>query len=264
LKKSKTLGYYDRYSIAGLFYFFWKAVSGKEKLRKRSMLNRFRDYQGLNDQGDLLALHRQINGLLEKAASEWNSYDYGEGYFYQSFQKVGISGLRITEQRVRAMNLAQRLKNRRVLEIGCNTGFVALSVADTVENISGFDINPCLVQIGQAVAEYLKISNVSLLTSSFEAFQPDRKYDVVLSFANHDTYDGNTKQSLQDYFLKCRNVLKTNGLLLFESHPPQLEGDGFKNVCTIINEFFIVQEKKVLSYGTFLDRGRTFIVGVRK
>ena len=42
---------------------------------------------------------------------------------------------------------------------------------------------------------------------AFETFERDEQYDDVLSFANHHTYDGNTHQSLDDYFARVADTL---------------------------------------------------------
>jgi hypothetical protein len=52
--------------------------------------------------------------------------------------------------------------------------------------------------------------------------------------------------------------------LLFESHPPAHEGDGLKRVLEILERRFSIQHQEVLTYGTFLDTGRTFVVADRR
>ncbi|MDP6124510.1 MAG: hypothetical protein QGH20_01995, partial [Candidatus Latescibacteria bacterium] len=53
---------------------------------------------------------------------------------------LGITGLRDTKGRVDSMELADHVKAKRVLEIGCNSGFLSLSVA--AAKTDGFDLNP--------------------------------------------------------------------------------------------------------------------------
>ena len=241
----------------------WKVLWARSKIRKLSLINRQKDYLALGRNPELLPLHRTLNACLTRAAGAWPSYDYGEGYFYQSLRTVGISGLRDTEARIRAMDLASRVTGRRVLEIGCNSGFVSLSIAAAASSIVAFDINPYLIEIARLVADYSKIDNVEFSTAEFESFAPNEPFEVVLSFANHSTYDGNTKQSVQSYIERCADLLVKGGLFLFESHPPEHEGDGLAGVCELIGRSFTIEERRVLEYGTFLDRGRTFIAAVK-
>ncbi|MBI4582385.1 MAG: hypothetical protein HY718_22005 [Planctomycetes bacterium] len=50
---------------------------------------------------------------------------------------------------------------------------------------------------------------------------------------------------------------------MFESHAPKYEGKGLAGAIEILNRLFTVREQRVLTAGTFLDRGRTFIVAER-
>ena len=257
--RARYLKHYEKYSASAPLLFSIDALLTRSKLRRVSLLNRRNDYERLADNRSLLDLHLAMNRQLLAADREWNSYDYGEGYFYQGLDLIQVRGLRDTRGRVDAMQLRERLKGKIVLEIGCNTGFLSLSFADVAKHVIGFDVNPYLLNIGSAVAQFLGLTNVSFQDSAFEDFSPDDQFDFVLSFANHSTYDGNTRQSIEDYFDRCRSLVAPGGQLLFESHPPQHEGAGLEKVCTIVEKHFEVEERTVLNYGTFLDRGRTFI-----
>ena len=93
-----------------------------------------------------------------------------------------------------------------------------------------------------------------------KSFDPDD----ILSFANHHTYDGNTHQTLDEYFARCHALTRPGGRLIFESHPPELEGDGFPHTLAIIDRYYEVERTEVPEYGTFLDKGRRFLVAVRR
>jgi len=257
------LSAYERfswYAVPRILFAAWRAPTS---LRRASMLNRYHDYLNLGRHPELLPLHRALNEQLVASAREWSSYDYGEGYFYQSFPQIGVSGLRDTAARVAAMGLREKLAGRRVLEIGCNSGFLGLSVADVAREVTGFDINPYLVRMACEAAMWLGTDNTRFDVSSFEDFTSDQAYDAVLSFANHHTYDGNTRQDLETYFRKCRDLLPPGGLFLFESHAPDHEGEGLAGVIEIIGRLFTIRERRVLNVGSFLDRGRTFAVAER-
>ena|SRR3990167_1488100 len=214
--------------------FFKDSMFARPNVRKYSLTNRQKDYMCLANQNELLSLHYDLNKNIYDAANTWDSYDYGEGYFYQSCDAVHVTGLRDTTGRIQFMNLKERLKGKKVLEIGCNTSFLTVSVARFVKTIEGFDINPFLISSGKRVAKYLKTDNCTLKVCSFEKFSTEEKFDTVLSFANHSTFDKNTKQSVQDYFKRCHDLLKPSGELLFESHPPEHEGEGLKYVIAFI------------------------------
>ena len=112
------------------------------------------------------------------------------------------------------MKLREHLKGKTVLNIGTNAGFLPLEVADICSSIDALDINPYLIRIAKVSAEFLNIHNVNFWAGTFEDYNENKTYDVVLSFANHSTYDHNTKQTVEDYFKKCHKYIKDGGILL--------------------------------------------------
>ncbi len=241
----------------------WRALWTRVRTRKIALLNRQRDYLELRNRPKIFALHRTLNTMLEESVSKWESYDYGEGYFYQGLPEIHVRGLRDTAARVENMRLKERLKGMSVLEIGCNTGFLSLSIAKSASRVVGFDINPFLIRIGQEVSSFLGIDNVELSASRFEDWCDQTTFDAVLSFANHSTVDQNTEQPISKYMESCMRLVRPGGTFLFESHPPQHEGSGLELVVSEIERLFDIKEKAVLKYGSFLDTGRTFIVAKR-
>lgn len=258
--KERYLKYYQHPSGLAPLVFSWAALRAKSKVAKLSLMNRQKDYQKLGGNPELFKLHLKLNELILEASREWKSYDYGEGYFYQGCSRVGITGLRDTDARVNAMRLNELLKGKSVFEIGCNSGFLTSAISDAAERVVGFDINPYLIRMAELVAGHLDQTNLEFSVDSFEHVTSGACYDAVLSFANHSTYDGNTQQSIAEYFKRCKAFLKPGGILVFESHPPEHEGDGLEGVCGIIGDLFEIIERRILDDGTFLDRGRTFMV----
>ncbi len=262
--KAKHLKYYETYSASAPLIFMLAGLFTRTHVRKLSAMNRHKDYMALGKTPELLPLHHAMNTELLRAAAEWDSYDYGEGYFYQGLDLVGITGLRNTRSRVDAMQLEQLVAGKTVLEIGCNSGFLSVMIAHAAQRVVGFDINPHLIKIGQLAAEHIGADNVELLVTSFEDYKEPEPFDVVLSFANHHTFDENTKQSIDDYIDRCHQATKPGGLLVFESHPPEHEGDGLPGVRACIERHYDITEERVLDHGTYLDRGRTFMLATRR
>ena len=206
-------------------------------------------------------LHLQFAGIIDKAQREWRSYDYGEGYFYQSNLDVGIRGLRSTEARFEEYELADHLQDRNVFEIGSNCGFLSLKIARCANRITVLEINPYLCEIASAAAIKLDLDEKSeFVSGKFEEYQPDGTFDAVLSFANHTTYDQNTSQDVEAYFAKCRKLLNSDGLFLFESHAPEFEGGSLHRVVEILKQHFEINSSKTSRAGSFLDVGRSFLV----
>jgi SAM-dependent methyltransferase len=257
--------FYERFSARAPMRFAMDAARADSSLRARSIRNRQKDYARFSKRPDLLVVHREMNRQLALQSAEWDSYDYGEGYFYQSSDELGITGLRDTTGRVEAFGLRELLANRSVLEIGCNTGFLTLAVAPIAKRVVGFELNPYLIAIARIGAKFLGAGNVEFDVAAFEEFRTDETFDDVVSFANHHTYDGNTRQSLEAYFERCHALTSPGGgRLIFESHPPELEGADFDKTVAIIDRFYEVECTEVHEYGTFLDANRRFIVGTRR
>lgn len=259
------LKFYDKYTALANIKFFIDALfsTGVKRLQ---ILNRQRDYVGLCKNKAMLDIHRKTNAILLDGIIKWSGYDYGEGYFYQSFSRLGISGLRDTSERFKLMELKKRLLGKDILEIGSNTGFLTLECASFAKACTAFDAAPHLVDIAIHAAKELNIGNVNFQKTSFEKFSSNSTFDVVLSFANHDTYDGKTEHTLKEYFEKCHNYCRDRGILLFESHHPSYESsDSLNEVCDIMSDYFTILSKKILPYSnSFLDKGRTFIVANKK
>jgi SAM-dependent methyltransferase len=254
------LRHYERPSPWALFNFALDLAREHSNLRRQSLWNRIRDYPGAASNSKRLDLHHRLQVILSDNVKSGVSYDYGEGYFYQGSSELGITGLRDTDARVHIMNLMGIVSGRDVLDIGCNVGFLANRLAGEAASVTGVEFNPYLVACANEAARYLKRRNLDALATSFEDFVTKRQFDVVLSLANHSTYDGNTQFSLHEYFLKCRDLLRPGGVFVFESHAPEHEGNQMETIHPMIEGLFSVREVRTLVYGTFLDRGRTMII----
>lgn len=256
--------YYERYCPLAPLVFARDGLLARSRVRRIALLNRMRDYLRLRDDPARLVLHAELNAHLFRQEHEWKTYDYGEGYFYQSLPMLGITGLRDSAARLEAMALASWVEGRRVLEIGCNAGFLSVMLAAHANHVHGIDINPHVIEIGRIAASALARRNATFECLPWEALEPNGEYGAVLSFANHSTYDGQTRQPAEAYFARCTRALEPGGLLLFESHAPAYEGRGLEMICEIISRQFEVLHRRVLRYGTFLDRGRTFVVARKR
>ncbi len=73
-----------------------------KSLRRLSAKNELADYALMlasSDQG-LWDLHARLEQIRHEWIANYSSYDYGNGYYYQSFKSLNISGYRNTEERV--------------------------------------------------------------------------------------------------------------------------------------------------------------------
>jgi ubiquinone/menaquinone biosynthesis C-methylase UbiE len=69
----------------------------------------------------------------------------------------------------------------KVLEIGCGTGIVTLSIAPHLKEITGVDISPNMVAIAREKAEKIKIENVDFrVEDAYKLAFENSDFDVVL------------------------------------------------------------------------------------
>jgi SAM-dependent methyltransferase len=204
---------------------------------------------------------RRLRELIEEARLCWKSADYGAGYLYQSCPRLGLRGFRNTAARVGQMRLGDALVGKSVLEIGCNSGFLSLALAERTNRYVAFDNNPYLIEMARLTqGEIGGADAVEFRVDTFEAYPVGERFDVVLSFANHSTWDGNMTLALEPYFAKIQRLLVPQGRLFFESHHPALESPTqVLETIKVMQTHFEVVEQRALTAGSFWDRGRTFV-----
>ena len=229
-----------------------------------------RIYRALDDQQALLhparaGFRKQLLFLIAEARAQWPFVDYGAGYLYQSFPRLGLRGFRSTDVRAAQMDIANALVNRSVLEIGCNSGFLSMTLAPGARRYVAFDNNPYLVDIAKLVQRELGDGQVDFSVDTIEAFASMQRFEVVLSFANHSTWDGNMTLALDAYFEKLRALLVEGGLLFFESHHPVLENDiQLRDTLKAMGRHFVIDAPRKLTEGSAWDRGRSFVRAVAR
>ena len=146
-----------------------KNYFSKDPLVRISTDNRLKDYKQLLSINNkkLWDLHKELERIRIEALKSYKSYDYGNGYYYQSMKKIHITGYRDTSLRIKELSLEKRLKNKTVLDIGANTGFLLLSLADIIKFGFGVELNPYLVSTSKAVADFMKVSNINFFFRFF-------------------------------------------------------------------------------------------------
>ena len=232
------------------------------RLSLTSKFNRLIDDLAVVSNGHLRQLHHKIRRHIV-AGRSWQGYDYGHGYLYQSYRDLKLSGRRNTEDRIASMSLIERTRSKSVLDIGCNTGFISLAVARMASTVTGFDVNPHVINIANDCAHYLGMSNARFLVSSFTEFPEFEKFDVVMSLSNHITFDGPVFSTFDGYIAKCSRLLKKRGILVFESHTKMFEVKerSLEHLRSQLNNHFVELLQFTSSTGTSLDKDRLIYVG---
>jgi len=203
----------------------------------------------INEISELEKLHKKLRKHVENQIKEWDSFVYAsENGFYQGFEEIKIDGCRPTEQRFERYGIEKYLsKDKIALDIGCNCGFLTIHLSKFLKYIDGVEINPYLTNIGKDTKEFLGIQNLHFHTSGFEEFKADKKYDIVFSLANDNTIDGKTKFTFLEYIEKIQNLLKSGGLLMWETvsmdtYDPEL----FDPKRKVFKEFFKLLDERMV------------------
>ena len=199
---------------------------------------------------ELEELHLKLKAHLKNQNEKWEHFIYSkQDGFYQGLDKINIKGSRSTEKRFNEYNIGSLFsKNKNVLDIGSNCGFVSLYTSEFVKSVTGVEINPFLVKISNDTKEFLNIQNVKFVCSTFEEYNTEEKFDVVYSFANDSTIDDNTTFNFEEYVQKILFLLSSDGLLIFESQALDvLVPNKFQSKLEILEKYFIISEKRKVS-----------------
>jgi|ERR1051326_184442 SAM-dependent methyltransferase len=211
--------------------------------------------------GSLRSLHRSLKILRRKLAKDTRYHDHGHGYFYQSFERLLISGRRKTLARAQDLGLDKLCRDKKVLDLGSNVCFLALQLTEVASSVDCVDSNPYAIDIGRTVAAHSKSTNIAFHKSDYMVFLracERSRYDVVLLLSAHISFDHTDPSHICDLLSECRRVLGTNGTLVFESHPRFFEDRymGLERTFALLSQYFDITNFGQLVYGSMLDRGR--------
>jgi SAM-dependent methyltransferase len=202
---------------------------------------------------ELPELHRKIRQELAMQRREYDSYPYFHGYPYQALAILDVFGDRGTEERFDAYGLADMVRPEdRLLDIGCNCGFMALYTAfRTGCSAEGIDINPYMIRIGEHCTDFLRLQErVKLVAQPFQDYKPAQAYTVVLSFATHWTDDRNYRVRLQDHLKRIHGMMADGGLLVFESHSADVGNAEFYAAIEDMRTHFSWEGRRLMAKGT--------------
>lgn len=202
---------------------------------------------------ELPELHRKVRQELAMQRREYDSYSYFHGYPYQALAILDVFGERGTEERFDAYGLADLVRPEdRLLDIGCNCGFMALYTAfRTGCSADGIDINRYMIRIGEHCIDFLRLQDrVKLVAQPFQDYKPTQPYTVVLSFATHWTDDRNYRVRLQDHLLRIHGMMADGGLLVFESHSADVGNAEFYTALEEMRTHFSWEGRRLMAKGT--------------
>lgn len=184
--------------------------------------------------------------------------DFGSVRFYQSCELIGVFGQRPSLYRVFKYGLDKILnKNQSVLDIGCNSGFLDICIADNVKNTLGIEFDAVHVKIANIVKDYLKIENCNFINGDAVEWAKSNqmKFDVIFAFAIHHWL----RLESQEFVKMCDELLNREGYLCFESHDVVGSDAQFDECCRLFSQKGYV----AINEGVIKDDGyieRKFVV----
>ncbi len=221
----------------------WKALSLDPDLPAPVLVDLLRRKPG----GEaLLALHDRLRSL-----SRASSQDYGTYGFYQGFWALRLPGQRPVEARLESYGLTDRLDDGMdVLDIGCNCGFLSLSVAPHVRSVTGVEIDPRMVEVARHAAGHLGQGNVAFQQGSFKDFlarstAAGRRFDAVIATAVHM----HVGLDIATFGAAVAELLRPGGMVLLESQDLRLVDWDFADKL----ERFAANRFMVVSTGDSVD-----------
>ena len=108
------------------------------------------------------------------------------------------------------------LKNKKVLDIGCGTGRLAIHIGKFVNHWYGIDIAPESIEIARKNIKNLKLEDkVEFKIGSFTEIPFDDKFDIIIS-SNSLHFESNKYYAFENVY----NSLKNNSyFIIFEPTP---------------------------------------------
>ena len=191
-------------------------------------------------------------------------FDYGLGYFYQSIECINLTGLRNSKKRIVDLDLDNLTENQIVLDIGSNIGAISIELESNFKHFDNIEYNKSLNLVGEYISKNLSKTNISFISDDFIKYSFKKKYNVILSLANHTTFDGGISDS-EVYFNKIEDLLLTGGILILESHHPKYEDiSKFEKIVHVLKNKFTIINSGKYNFNNFYDDGRVFYILKKK
>ena len=90
---------------------------------------------------------------------------------------------------------------------------------------------------------------LTFIAENFNVFNFTKKYDLLISFANHHTTDQGMRPKIRSYYEKLHNILNDGGIFLFESHPQEVDNITFLDDIESMKDLFIIKLRLLLTDG---------------
>jgi len=252
------------YRIFEPLFYIGKSENVKRYREIRKRLEK-KDKAYTKDHPELIPLHEKLNRLKKKQMEGWESIVYCDGYFYQGYKRIGINGIKPTEERIEKYGIKEFFsKDSVALDIGSNAGFLTCYLSDFFEKVDGIELNPYLIEMGEVTKKFLERENIEFISDDFIGHQFKSEYDVVFSLSNHHTIDGNLEMGFESYIKKIYEILGEDGILFFESHDIDGGDADLEEKFKIASKYFELVDHKMVRAFFDVDIDKLFAIFRRK
>lgn len=146
--------------------------------------------------------------------------------------------------------LLQKLKGKRLLDIGCGSGENCIYYANNGAKVIGIDQSKKLIEIAKKKVIKAKFFAIDMERMNF----PENDFDVITSsLAVHYA------KNLPRFFRSVSNILKKGGYFIFSTENPVVEGREIKfsggKKFTLMGSITDLKSRNKKWYGKYFEEG---------
>jgi 2-polyprenyl-3-methyl-5-hydroxy-6-metoxy-1,4-benzoquinol methylase len=105
-------------------------------------------------------------------------------------------------------------KGKNILDVACGSGELVIGLTKLGFKTEGIDFSKSMIRIAKQQANKNKISKDIFINESFFDYEFKNKYDLI---AANGFIEYISENELKKFLLKCHNLLKKNGIIVFGS-----------------------------------------------
>jgi len=200
---------------------------------------------------------KQTKDFFERYSQQWSLNAKNN---YEDFVNV----IQIRNQYVEQMCEKFLSKDDKILDVGCGTGDLVISLVKTGYDAIGIDFASNMIEEARSDAKNAKISQDRFIKSSIFDFNSDRNFHLISA---NGLIEYVSECEFLEFLKKAYNLLNKNGILVFESRnrlfncfsfnkytlaEKQLgELENLLEECILFNE---IKDKKALLESNFTPR----------
>jgi SAM-dependent methyltransferase len=139
-------------------------------------------------------VHRKIRKKIHSYSKSKKdlTYDYSGGYFYQNSERINLSGLRSSKKRTLNYSINEILKNKDILDVGTNSGFLLFELENNFKSILGIDYNQKTIKNRHGVLFAIKDKKAKNAQIDNRLISSQELFSKYFNKKHHDT--GNKRE----------------------------------------------------------------------